>query len=215
MTDYDVREGVKDELAFSPKINANRIAVNVSEGAVTLTGQVSSYLEKFEAESVAKRVFGVTGVANDLQVDYNGTTTRDTDLLKRALDALQWNIEVPPGAVQPTVSDGWITLSGKVTWNYQRKAAESSVRNLSGVKGLTNAITLDLQPTPKDVNKRISDALTRNAQLDARRIRVKTDGNTAVLDGSVNSWAEREEAETAAWSAPGVNLVKNNLQVNY
>jgi osmotically-inducible protein OsmY len=215
MTDYDVRESVQNELAWSPKVVANRIAVSVSNGAVTLTGQVGNYLEKWEAEGIAKRVYGVTGVANDLQVDYNGTTTRDTDLLQRVLQALQWNLEVPSGAVQPTVSDGWVTLSGKVTWNFQRKAADSSVRNISGVKGLTNEITLETQPTPKDVNKRIADALSRNAQLDARRISVKTDGNTAVLDGSVDSWAEREEAETAAWSAPGVNLVKNNLEVTY
>jgi osmotically-inducible protein OsmY len=215
MTDYDVREAVRNELAWSPKVDAEKIAVSVSDGAVTLTGQVGSYLEKWEAEGIAKRVYGVTGVANDLQVDYNGTSTRDTDLLQRAVQALQWNLEVPSGAVQPTVTDGWITLSGRVTWNFQRKAAESSVRNLSGVKGLTNAITLESQPTPKDVNQRIADALTRNAQLDARRIRVQTDGSTAVLDGSVNSWAERDEAETAAWSAPGVNTVKNNLEVNY
>jgi osmotically-inducible protein OsmY len=215
MTDYDVREGVKNELAWSPKVDAGRIAVSASDGAVTLTGQVGSYLEKWEAEGIAKRVYGVTGVANDLQVDYNGTSTRDTDLLKRAVQALQWNLEVPSGAVQPSVSDGWVTLSGKVTWNFQRKAAESAVRNLSGVKGLTNEITLETQPAPKDVSKRIADALSRNAQLDARRINVTTDGNTAVLDGSVNSWAERDEAETAAWSAPGVNTVRNNLEVNY
>jgi osmotically-inducible protein OsmY len=215
MTDYDVREGVKNELAWSAKVDASRIAISVYDGAVTLTGQVGSYLEKWEAERIAKRVYGVSGVANDLQVDFGGTSTQDTDLLQRALQALSWNVEVPSGAVQPSVSDGWITLSGKVTWNYQREAAESSVRNLSGVKGLTDEITLEIQPTPKDVNKRISEALSRNAQLDARRITVSTEGNTAVLDGSVSSWAERDEAETAAWSAPGVNKVTNNLEVNY
>jgi osmotically-inducible protein OsmY len=215
MTDLDVREGVQNELAWSPKVDSGRIAVSVSDGAVTLTGQIGSYLEKWEAERIAKRVYGVTGVANDLQVDYNGTTTQDTELLQRVLQALRWNPAVPSAAVKPTVSDGWVTLSCKVAWNFQRSAAESSVRYLSGVKGLTDEITLEIQPTPKDVNKRITDALSRNAQLDARRIRVATDGNTAVLDGSVSSWAEREEAETAAWSAPGVNTVKNNLQVSY
>jgi osmotically-inducible protein OsmY len=215
MTDYDVREGVKNELAWSAKVNADRIAVSASDGAVTLTGQVGSYLEKWEAERIAKRVYGVSGVANELQVDYGGTNTQDTDLLQRALQALRWNLEVPSGAVQPIVSDGWITLSGKVKWNFQREGAENALRNLSGVKGLTDEITLETQPTPKDVNKRISDALSRNAQLDARRITVTTDGNTAVLDGSVRSWAERDEAETAAWSAPGVNTVRNNLEVSY
>jgi osmotically-inducible protein OsmY len=215
MTDFEVREGVKNELAWSAKVDADGIAVSVSDGAVTLTGQVGSYLEKWEAERIAKRVYGVSGVANDLQVNYNGTSTLDTDLLQRALDALRWNLEVPSGAVQATVSDGWVTLSGKVKWNFQREAAESVVRNLSGVKGLTDEITLENQPTPKDVNKRISDALSRNAQLDARRIAVTTEGSTAVLNGSVSSWAERDEAETAAWSAPGVNQVTNNLEVNY
>jgi osmotically-inducible protein OsmY len=215
MTDYDVREGVKNELAWSPKVDAERIAVSVSDGAVTLTGQVGSYLEKWEAERIAKRVYGVTGVANDLSIDYNGTSTQDTDLLQRTLQALEWNLEVPPGAVQPAVSNGWVTLSGHVRWNYQREAAESSVRNLSGVIGVTDEITLETQPTPKDVSQRITDALNRNAQLDARRIRVKTDGNTAVLDGSVSSWAERDEAESAAWSAPGVNVVKNNIEISY
>jgi osmotically-inducible protein OsmY len=215
MTDYDVREAVKNELAWSPKVDADRIAVSVTDGAVTLTGQVGSYLEKWEANRIAKRVYGVTGVANDLEIDYSGASTQDTDLLQRALQALEWNLEVPSGAVRPTVSNGWVTLTGNVAWNFQREAAESSIRNLSGVIGVTDEITLKIQPTPKDVSKRISDALSRNAQLDARRISVKTDGSTAVLDGSVSSWAERDEAETAAWSAPGVNVVKNNLQVSY
>jgi osmotically-inducible protein OsmY len=137
MSDYDVRERVRNELAWSPKVDADRIAVSVSDGVVTLTGQVSSYLEKWEADRIAKRVYRVTGVANDLQTDY-GTTTRDTDLLQRALQALEWNLEVPSGAVKPTVSNGWVTLSGNVTWNFQREAPENSVRNLSGVVGATD-----------------------------------------------------------------------------
>jgi osmotically-inducible protein OsmY len=215
MSDIDVREGVRNALDWSPKINATGITVSVDHGAVSLKGEVGSYLEKYDAERVAKQVYGVTGVANDLQVDYNGTATHDSDLLRRVLETLEWNLEVPSGSVKPTVSDGWVTLTGKVMWNFQREAAESSVRNLSGVKGLTNEITLETQPTPKDVEKLIRDALSRNAQLDARRITVKTSGKTAVLDGSVSSWAERDEAETAAWSAPGVNMVENNLQVSY
>ena len=215
MTDLDVREGVKSALAWSPKITSTRIAVSADDGAVTLTGEVGSYLEKWEAERVAKQVYGVTGVANDLQVDYNGTAMTDSELLQKVLQALKWNLEIPSGAVKPAVSDGWVTLTGKVKWNFQREAAESSVRNLSGVKGLTDEVTLEDQPTPKDVSKRIADALGRNAQLDARRITVTTNGSTAVLAGSVSSWAERDEAENAAWSAPGVNDVENNLHVNY
>jgi len=157
----------------------------------------------------------VTGVANDLTVDYIGGDTRDPDLLQRVLQSLNWNLEVPLGSVKPTVTDGWVTLTGTVTWNFQRAAAESSVRGLSGVKGVTDEIALQSQPAPNDVDKRITEALSRNAQIDARRITVTTDGSTAVLDGTVSSWAERDEAETAAWSAPGVNNVENNLQVSY
>jgi osmotically-inducible protein OsmY len=215
MSDLDVRDDVVNELAWSPQVNASGIIVSVSDGAVTLTGQVGSYLEKWAAEDIAKGVYGVTGVANDLGVNYNGTVTQDTDLLQRVLDALRWNVEVPADAVKATVTNGWVVLSGTVSWNYQRQAAESTVRSLWGVKGVTDDIALQTQPTPKDVNQRITDALARNAQLDARRISVATDGSTAVLDGSVSSWAERDEAEAAAWSAPGVNSVRNNLEVSY
>ena len=214
MSDSDVREGVRTALDWSPKIDASQIAVSVDDGAVSLTGKVGSYVEKWDAERIAKQVYGVTGVANDLQVDYDGAGTRDSDLLQRVLQSLKWNLEVPD-SVKPAVSDGWVTLSGEVKWNFQREAAESSVRYLSGVKGVTDEISLKSQPTPKDVNKRISDALSRNAQIDASRISVTTQGSTAVLDGSVSSWAERDEAETAAWSAPGVTMVKNNLQISY
>jgi len=215
MSDLDVREGVRSALDWSPKVDATQIAVSVKGGAVSLTGNVPSYLQKWDAERIAKQVYGVTGVANDLTVNYIGGDTRDPDLLQRVLQSLNWNLEVPIGSVKPTVTNGWVTLSGTVKWNFQREAAESSVRYLSGVKGVTDQITLQSQPTPKDVDKRITDALSRNAQLDARRISVSTDGSTAVLDGTVSSWAERDEAETAAWSAPGVNNVENNLHVTY
>jgi osmotically-inducible protein OsmY len=215
MSDFDVREGVRSALDWSPKVDATRIGVSVNHGAVSLTGTVGSYLQKWDAEHIAKQVYGVTGVANDLEVDYDGTSTRDADLLQKVLQSLNWNLEVPYNSVKPAVSNGWVTLTGTVKWNFQREAAESAVRSLSGVKGVSDEITLENQPAAKDVGQKISDALSRNAQLDARRITVTTDGGTAVLDGTVNSWAERDEAETAAWSAPGVNNVTNNLQVSY
>jgi len=215
MSDLDVREGVRSALDWSPKIDATQISVSVNGGAVSLTGNVPSYLQKWDAERIAKQVYGVTGVANDLTVNYIGGDARDPELLQRVLQSLNWNLEVPSNSVKPTVTNGWVTLSGTVNWNFQREAAESSVRNLSGVKGVADQITLENRPAPKDVDKRIADALSRNAQLDARRITVTTDGGTAVLDGTVSSWAERDEAETAAWSAPGVQNVTNNLQVSY
>jgi osmotically-inducible protein OsmY len=215
LTDLDVQESVRSALDFSPRVDATRIAVTVLDGVVSLTGQVGSYLQKWDAERIAKQVYGVIGVANNLDVDYDGQATRDADLLQNVLQVLKWNLEVPLGSVKATVTDGWVTLDGTVRWNFQREAAESSVRNLSGVKGVTDEITLQSQPAPKDVGQRITDALSRNALLDAKGITVTTNGSTAVLDGTVSSWAERDEAETAAWSAPGVNVVKNNLQVSY
>lgn len=214
-SDLDLRQDVESALAFDPKIDASRIAVIARDGAVTLTGRVGSYLEKWEAEQTAKQVYGVSGVANDVEVVLNGGASSDTDLLQKVLHALEWNVAVPANAVRPVVEDGYVTLQGKVKWNFEREAAESCVRNLAGVKGVVNEITVDNKSQSADVCKRIEDALARNAQLDARRITVTTIGSTAVLDGSVSSWAERDEAEDAAWSAPGVNNVENHLTVTY
>lgn len=214
-TDLSLRQDVESELAWSPQVDASDVAVTARDGAVTLSGKVKSYFEKCEIERIAKQVYGVTGIANEVQVALGGAAKDDGDLLQDVLHALKFNLLIPRDTVKPTVRNGWVTLEGKVRWNFQRDRAEDSVRYLAGVTGVTNDIKIDNEPQPKDVSKRIEDAFARKAQLDARSISVSMIGNTAVLDGSVHSWAERDEAADAAWSAPGVSSVENHLRVTY
>jgi osmotically-inducible protein OsmY len=214
-TDLELRQDVERELAWDPKVDASNIAVTAKNGVVTLTGQVRYFIDRCEAEGVAKRVFGVTGIADDIEVTLGGTRPNDTDLTERVLHTLSSNVSVPSDMIRPVVRDGWVTLEGKVQWHYQKTAAAEAVRYLQGVKGVTNSITIDNPVEPLEVGKRITEALTRNARIDARQISVRASGHTAILDGSVRSVVERDEAEMAAWSAPGVNLVENHLSVRY
>jgi osmotically-inducible protein OsmY len=214
-TDLQLRQDVERELSWEPQVDASKIAVTAQNGVVTLTGQVDNLFGKWEAERIVKRVYGVIGIADDLEVTLGGPKPNDTDLTQRVLGALRWNVSVPSGAVRPTVSNGWVTLEGKVQWYYQKIAAEHAVRYLSGVKGVSNSIAIDNPIEPHEVSQRITEALARNARIDAQLISVKSSGHTAILVGSVRSMAERDEAETAAWSAPGVNSVENHLTVHY
>ena len=212
-SDLEVRQDVERELAWDPRIDAANIAVAAKQGVVTLTGQVRNFIEKWEAEDAAKRVAGVIGIANDLEVTLVGPAVSDTDLAERVSMALQWNAAVPADAIKAVVSDGWVTLEGSVQWYHQKAAAEDAVRSLHGVRGVTNLISIDNPVDPQDLSGRISEALTRNAHIDARNVTVRAEGHTVVLEGSVRTWAEREEAETAAWAAPGVTSVENRLGV--
>ena len=212
-SDLEVRQDVERELAWDPRIDAANIAVAAKQGVVTLTGQVRNFLEKWEAEDAAKRVVGVIGIANDLEVTLVGPAVSDTDLAERVSMALQWNAAVPADAIKAVVSDGWVTLEGSVQWYHQKAAAEDAVRSLHGVRGVTNLISIDNPVDPQDLSGRISEALTRNAHIDARNVTVRAEGHTVVLEGSVRTWAEREEAEKAAWAAPGVTSVENRLVV--
>jgi osmotically-inducible protein OsmY len=210
-TDEQLRQGVEAELDFEPSIDARKIGVAVLDGVVTLTGQVSSFTEKWEAERVVERVAGVRGIANEIQVHLPGEVS-DTDLAKSAVDALKWNLLVPDD-VKVKVEKGWVTLKGEVNFDYQRRAAERTVRNLPGVRGISNLITIKPKVAPTNVKSEIEKSLTRHAMRDAQNIQVDVKGSEVALRGTVHSWAERREAEKAAWSAPGVTSVKNELTV--
>jgi osmotically-inducible protein OsmY len=211
-TDSDLRRDVERELEWEPSVDERRIGVAVVDGIVTLTGEVSSYSEKWRAERAVERVAGVRGIANE--VDVKSTLERsDTDIAHMAVDALNSSVLVPADRVQVKVEGGWLTLTGEVTWDYERRAAERAVRDLAGIRGISNLITIKPRVEPVDVKRKIEETFKREAILDANNITVQVTGNEVTLRGSVRSWAERHEAEKAAWAAPGVKAVHNYITV--
>lgn len=214
-TDRQLQQDVMEELKWEPSVEASSIGVEVKDGVVTLAGHVASYSEKWAAEAAAQRVAGVKGVVVEIDIALPGSSRRtDADLVKAASSALEWNSAVPPGAVKILVSEGFVTLSGEVDWVFQRNAAVAAVRNLIGVRGVNDRITLKAHAVKAhDVKKKIHAALHRQAQLDANAISVDIDGNAVTLGGTVDSWSERMAARNAAWSAPGVQHVIDNLAV--
>jgi osmotically-inducible protein OsmY len=214
-SDSEIKKDVEDELRWEPDIDATDIAVAVKDGVVTLTGFVRSYSQKLQAETCAKRVAGVVGVANDIEVRLPHINQRpDPEIARDAVSAIQFELPFSAEHIKVVVKDGRLTLEGDLEWNYQRERAERAVRRVRGVKSVTNLIKLKPKVTPSEIKAKIEEALKRRAEIDAERITIETDGGEVTLRGTVKSWAERREAEWAAWAAPGVTRVDNRITVS-
>ncbi len=215
MTDIGLRQNVLDALEFEPSIDASLIGVAVDNGVVTLTGHVGSYAEKLAAERAVQRVKGVRAIAQEIEVRFpEDKKTTDDEIAKRALNIIAWDAMVPEGLLKIKVQNGWITLSGDVEWNYQKTAAEESVRRLSGVKGVSNMITVRPRLDASNIKHRIEGALKRSAEIEATGIRIDVSGSKVTLQGKVHSWHERSLAESAAWAVPGVGMVEDRLVIS-
>ena len=214
-TDGDIERDVKEELKWGPDLDASDIAVSVKDGVVTLAGFVKSFTDKYEAEAAAKRVAGVAAVANDLEVRLPAIDQRpDPDIARDAVAAIKSQLPISSEHIKIVVKNSWVTLEGTAEWQYQRNTAETAVRRIKGVKGVTNSIVLKPRAEPTEIKKKIQEAFKRNAQVDADRITVEANGSEVILKGSVRSWIEREEAERAAWAAPGVTKVEDRIVVS-
>jgi osmotically-inducible protein OsmY len=212
-TDNELKHDVERALEWDPSIDARNIAVTAKNGVVVLTGRVPSYADKWTAERIAKRVGGVTALANEIEVKLKDERD-DADIAEAARLALKIDNRIPADRVKVIVSHGWVTLEGTVDYHYQKTAAESQVRYLLGVKGVTSAIeVVPPAASPADIKAKIEEALKRSAALDAKNITVEIRDHKVILNGTVRSWAERHEAELAAWAARGVSEVENNLIV--
>ncbi len=215
MNELRLRDDILDELAYEPIVDAAHIGVAVDQGVVTLAGHVSNYAQKLAAISAVRRVRGVHGIADEIEVRYSpDEKTSDDEIVKRAINMLVWNSIVPSDSVQVTVHDGLVTLTGKVNWQYQKSSAERDIRKLSGVRAVVNNIEIEPHAKAENVRSKIEAALKRHAEVEAKDIRVTVRGDSEVLlEGKVYSWDEKTAVENAAWSAPGVKIVRDRLTI--
>jgi osmotically-inducible protein OsmY len=214
-SDSDMKRDVEDELRWDPDIDSTDIAVTVKNGVVTLAGFTRSYSDKLEAEAAAKRVAGVVGLANDIEVRLPNLDQRpDPEIARDAIAAIKNRLPLISEQLKVLVRNGWITLEGEIEWDFQRLSAERAVRRVKGVKGVTNSIQLKPHVQPTEIKRKIEEAFRRSAEIDASRITVEAIGGDVILKGTVRSWAERQEAERAAWSAPGVRRVDDRITIS-
>lgn len=214
-SDSEIQNDVMEELRWESLLNASEIGVAVKNGVVTLSGKVNTYSKKLAAEEATKRVFGVKAVAVDMEVKLAvlGKKT-DADIAEEVINALRWHSYVPDEKIKVKVEKGWVTLDGEVGWEYERNAAKNAVNDLSGVIGVSNNIKLVSTIKTTDVKNKISAAFQRSATIDAERITISSEGSNVILMGKVRSYAEKRDAENAAWLAPGVNKVENRLEID-
>jgi len=212
--DTALQKNVIEELAWDPALTTTEIGVAAKDGVITLSGKVHTYSQKYAAEKAVHRVAGVKALADDLKVHLLPEHTRsDTELAHAVLNAFTWNVAVPEDKIQVDVEDGWITLRGQVQWDFQRRAAAGSIRSLAGVRGVSNLIAVTPRVSVTDVKGKIESALKRHAEVDSQRIQVSASDGKVTLSGKVRSWTERDDAERAAWAAPGVRQVEDLLTI--
>lgn len=213
-SDHQLRQDVLDELDFEPSVNASHIGVGANTGVITLTGFVSSYGEKLAAERAARRVKGVKAIAEEIEVRLpSDKKSSDDEIARRAVDILKWRVGTPANRIAVKVEKGIVTLTGDVDWRFQKREAAAAVHHLSGVAGVANLIRIHSPVPVPEIREKIQKALERSADLDASRITVQTVGGKVVLGGRVHAWYERDIAERAAWSAPGVTEVQDHIQI--
>jgi len=216
ITDNNIQRDVMEELEYEPGVDHTRIGVAVRDGVVTLAGTVENYVQKLTAEKAARRVSGVRAIVEELKVQLPfAPAMGDGEIARRIVNALGWDSALPRKGVEVKVENGWVTLSGEVDWHYQSDAAKSAVARIHGVRGVTNLLAVRKQPMAGDIRQRIVQAFERSADVDAAAVHVMTEGGTVRLSGKVKAWHEREMAERAAWAAPGVTNVEDNIVLSF